>query len=94
LVEALGTSISPDARLGLLAGRTARQLPADDARTICVCFAVGLRTLRHEIADRRLTSVSEIGAALRAGTNCGSCIPELTGILRSVQRASNLSAEQ
>ncbi len=88
LVAALGARISPEARLGLLAGRTNGQLPTDDARTICVCFGVGLHTLRHEIAERRLTSLSGIGAALRAGTNCGSCIPELTEILRSVQRES------
>jgi assimilatory nitrate reductase catalytic subunit len=87
-VAALGTSISPDARLGLLAGRANGQPPTDDARTICACFAVGLHTLRREIANRRLTSLSEIGAALRAGTNCGSCIPELTGILLGVQRES------
>jgi assimilatory nitrate reductase catalytic subunit len=34
-----------------------------------------------------LTSLSEIGAALGAGTNCGSCLPELQQILRSVQSA-------
>jgi assimilatory nitrate reductase catalytic subunit len=52
---------------------------------VCVCFAVCLRTLQHAIAERRLTSVSEIGAMLGAGTNCGSCLPELNAILRSVQ---------
>ncbi len=88
LVAALGTEISPDMRLGLLAGRSRTDAPNDDARTICVCFGVGLRTLHHEIVERRLTSLSAIGTALRAGTNCGSCIPELKRILRSVQRQS------
>jgi assimilatory nitrate reductase catalytic subunit len=37
------------------------------------------------IASRRLTTIAEIGAALRAGTNCGSCIPELQAILRDAQ---------
>jgi assimilatory nitrate reductase catalytic subunit len=32
-----------------------------------------------------LRSVSEIGVALRAGTNCGSCIPEIEEILRDVR---------
>ena len=54
--------------------------------TICACFGVGLRTLHDAIAHRRLTSVAEIGAALRAGTNCGSCLPELHAIL---QRAAS-----
>jgi assimilatory nitrate reductase catalytic subunit len=37
--------------------------------------------LQNTIASRRLTSVAEIGAVLRAGTNCGSCIPEINAIL-------------
>ena len=49
---------------------------------VCACFAVGLRTLQEAIRDRRLASVAEIGAVLRAGTNCGSCVPELKEILR------------
>jgi assimilatory nitrate reductase catalytic subunit len=28
-----------------------------------------------------LISVEQIGKALNAGTNCGSCIPELKGLL-------------
>ncbi len=49
---------------------------------VCACFSVGLDTLRAAVAERRLLTVAEIGAALRAGTNCGSCIPELREILR------------
>ena len=37
------------------------------------------------IVSGRLTSVAEIGTVLRAGTNCGSCIPELNAILNSAQ---------
>jgi assimilatory nitrate reductase catalytic subunit len=43
---------------------------------------VGLGVLRRAIRARRLTSVAEIGDVLRAGTNCGSCLPELKEILR------------
>jgi assimilatory nitrate reductase catalytic subunit len=72
-------------RTCLLAGQQAGHLAASDAgRTICACFGIGLRTLHQTIASRRLTSVGEIGVALRAGTNCGSCIPELRAILRDV----------
>jgi assimilatory nitrate reductase catalytic subunit len=49
--------------------------------TVCACFGVGLHTLHRTIADQRLTSLKEIGSILRAGTNCGSCIPELKAIL-------------
>lgn len=33
------------------------------------------------IRTRRVTTVAEIGTTLRAGTNCGSCIPELSALL-------------
>jgi assimilatory nitrate reductase catalytic subunit len=85
LATALGTEISADVRRGLLAGRVNDHATAGDTPTICVCFAVGRRALCHAIVERRLTSLSEIGAALGAGTNCGSCLPELQQILRSVQ---------
>jgi assimilatory nitrate reductase catalytic subunit len=81
----LGGEISPAARVGLLAGSGAANGSAGDAgRTVCACFAVKLRTLHETITERRLTSVAEIGAALHAGTNCGSCIPELRAMLRGL----------
>jgi assimilatory nitrate reductase catalytic subunit len=82
LAALLGTRIEPDMRTALLAGGAAGPAAPDAAgRTICACFGVGLHTLHRAIASRRLTSIAEIGAALRAGTNCGSCIPELKAIL-------------
>jgi assimilatory nitrate reductase catalytic subunit len=51
-------------------------------KLVCACFSVGLETLRAAVVGQRLTTVAEVGAALRAGTNCGSCIPELREILR------------
>jgi assimilatory nitrate reductase catalytic subunit len=81
----LGTAIAPEIRTGLLAGQPAAAAASHSAgRTVCACFAVGLHTLHRAIRARRLTSVAEIGAALRAGTNCGSCIPELKGILNEI----------
>jgi assimilatory nitrate reductase catalytic subunit len=59
---------------------------------ICSCFGVGLRTLQEAIAGRKLTSVAEIGTALRAGSNCGSCIPELKAILHEVATQPTLAA--
>jgi len=82
LAPLLGTRIEPEKRTLLLAGDSAG--PAAQhapGRTICACFGVGLQTLHRAIASRRLTSLGEIGTVLRAGTNCGSCIPELKAIL-------------
>jgi assimilatory nitrate reductase catalytic subunit len=84
LAALLGTRVDPDARAFVLAGAPAGAALEAAGKTICACFGVGLSTLHGVIAQRRLTSVAEIGAVLRAGTNCGSCIPELKAILSDV----------
>jgi assimilatory nitrate reductase catalytic subunit len=91
--DLMGTEIGPAERIHLLAGRP----PDAGARrnedsTVCACFAVGLNTLHSAIVERQLTSVGEIGALLRAGTNCGSCVPELEAILRGAEIKSASAA--
>jgi assimilatory nitrate reductase catalytic subunit len=54
-------------------------------KTVCVCFRVDRAQIEGAIRTGRLTSPAEIGKALKAGTNCGSCIPELNEILRDIQ---------
>jgi assimilatory nitrate reductase catalytic subunit len=88
LEDMLDAAIEPQARLGLVAG-VAMTARVDSGPVICSCFAVGLRTLERAIAERRLTSVEAIGAALRAGTNCGSCRPELRAILSEMCEAAD-----
>ena len=56
---------------------------------VCACFAVGRATILEAIEAAKLTSAAEIGTALRAGTNCGSCLPELAAILRGAEVARN-----
>ena len=63
----------------------------DRGPIVCACFDVGLNTIAEAIASGRATSVAEIGAALRAGTNCGSCRPELAALL--ARDAARLAAE-
>jgi len=70
----------------VLAGWPGSAAP-DPGATICACFDVGLNTILSAIAERRLTSVAAIGEALQAGTNCGSCRPELAAILAGAGRA-------
>ncbi len=70
--------IPPEDRAGLLAG-VARNGRMD--RTICACFSVGLAAIHDAIAREGLTTTAEIGRALKAGTNCGSCLPEVKAIL-------------
>jgi len=74
--------LSDDARTDILAG-VPRSGSADCGATVCSCFGVGLKTLQEAIASDHLTSVQQIGEVLQAGTNCGSCIPELEQLLGS-----------
>jgi len=86
LAPLLGAAVADDARIALLAGRALDGISSPVAgRIVCACFAVGVDMLQRAIADQRMTSIGEIGAALRAGTNCGSCIPELNAVLREGQ---------
>jgi assimilatory nitrate reductase catalytic subunit len=49
--------------------------------TICACFGVGLLAIRDAIVSGGATNPEAIGQVLRAGTNCGSCVPELKRII-------------
>jgi len=79
-------SLDPASRAAILAGRPARGGP-DAGETVCACFNVGLNSIREAIREGvrqgRTPSVEAIGATLRAGTNCGSCVPEIARILRT-----------
>ncbi len=63
-----------------LAGRARGDTP-DPGPVVCSCFSVGSNTIRRAIKADALDSVDAIGAALSAGTNCGSCKSELAAIL-------------
>jgi assimilatory nitrate reductase catalytic subunit len=67
-------------RRAVLSGKSTDGL-ADPGPVVCACFGVGLNVIRAAIADRVAVNVEEIGKALRAGTNCGSCLPELKRIV-------------
>jgi assimilatory nitrate reductase catalytic subunit len=50
-------------------------------RTVCSCFGVSVEEVLAQIASQSLTTLADLGRILRAGTNCGSCIPELKVLL-------------
>ena len=83
VIPMLGAPV-PD-RLGrrILAGRMYDATAAEGPR-VCACFGVTRDAVRHAVVTHRLRSVQQIGVLLQAGTNCGSCIPELEEILRDV----------
>ena len=84
LFPLLGETVPDAARCALLAGRPRTDM-ADEGPRVCACFSVGLNAIRHAAITHRLRTVAELGDALRAGTGCGSCIPELERIFRDVR---------
>ena len=71
--------LSDDQRRMLLSGRSTDGL-ASAGPIVCACFGVGRATICDAIAAGA-NSAAAIGAQLKAGTNCGSCIPELKRLI-------------
>jgi assimilatory nitrate reductase catalytic subunit len=74
-------------RASLLAGAALEG--ADPGPLVCSCFGVGRNAIAacaRELGAR--ASVIEIGRRLKCGTNCGSCVPEIQGIIGSAQPVS------
>jgi assimilatory nitrate reductase catalytic subunit len=68
------TRVPAHERRSLIAGRPVGG--TDEGGVVCACFQVGrARILSALAAGAR--SPADIGMATRAGTNCGSCLPEL-----------------
>jgi assimilatory nitrate reductase catalytic subunit len=72
-------SLSNDERMALLIGKPSQAVP-DSGRIVCACFGVGANDIKKTIATGA-RSVEALGEQLKAGTNCGSCIPELKRLL-------------
>jgi assimilatory nitrate reductase catalytic subunit len=60
---------------------------------VCACFAVGRNAIVDAIRSGNFTAVAQISAALRAGANCGSCLPELAMILSETRAAESAPGE-
>ncbi len=67
-------------RAGMLAGQ-ALGMRADTGPTVCSCFGVGRNTICDAIRDQNLETVAQVTACVKAGGNCGSCVPEIKVIL-------------
>lgn len=80
-IEALFGKASLDAgeRASLLSGRAPDQ-SADVGKTVCACHGVGEKCIRDGIRQG-LDSVEAIADTLKAGSGCGSCVPEIRAML-------------
>ncbi len=78
--------------MAILAGRPGMDRP-DPGATICACFDVGVNTIADAITNKGLITVDALGVALRAGTNCGSCRPELRALITRIAMSALEAAE-
>jgi assimilatory nitrate reductase catalytic subunit len=69
-------------RLALLSPRAARD---SEGPIVCACFGVGAARIEAAVKDG-CRSTAGIGAKLKAGTNCGSCLPEIARMIASAAR--------
>ncbi|MGW9333671.1 molybdopterin-dependent oxidoreductase [Bosea sp. NPDC055594] len=69
----------PENRRALLAGRSPGGI-VEAGPIVCACFGVGLNAIRAAFAGGQALSAEDIGRQLKAGTNCGSCLPEIRRI--------------
>lgn len=72
-------SLDNQERSSLLSGK-APAGQVDTGPRICACHGVGLNIIKEAIKNGA-TTVEQIGELTKAGTNCGSCIPELKQLL-------------
>jgi assimilatory nitrate reductase catalytic subunit len=72
-------TLTDDERRMLLSGRSTEGV-VSSGPVVCACFGVGRASICDAIASGANTAAG-IGAKLKAGTNCGSCIPELKRLI-------------
>jgi assimilatory nitrate reductase catalytic subunit len=80
-VSLLGETIAPARRADILVGRPGADRP-DPGPIVCACFGVGANQIAAA-ARGGCHTADAIGAALKAGTNCGSCRAEIRGIIEA-----------
>ena len=68
-------------RFRVIAGRAGAERP-DAGATVCSCFNVGVNQIAAAVRAG-CASVDDIGKALKAGTNCGSCRAEIRAIVQT-----------
>ncbi|MDH5395764.1 MAG: molybdopterin-dependent oxidoreductase, partial [Gammaproteobacteria bacterium] len=68
-------------RTGILSGKPMSG-EKDAGKTVCACFNVGVNTIVDAIKTQHLNTPEQVGKKLRAGTNCGSCQPEIKELIK------------
>jgi assimilatory nitrate reductase catalytic subunit len=85
-------ALSDDQRRMLLSGKSVDGLASTEP-IVCACFGIGRTAILAAIAAGAGTA-AEIGLQLKAGTNCGSCIPELKRLVAQAGAAAPADEQQ
>jgi assimilatory nitrate reductase catalytic subunit len=75
-------ALNPTERTSLLSGSLINA-DFDSSPLVCSCFQVRRQAIIDAIEKEGLSTEQAIGDRLKAGTNCGSCLPEIRGLLES-----------
>lgn len=71
-------------RKALLAGQ-AMSMSNNDGPLVCSCFKVGKNKIIAAIKENNISNEKQVTACLKAGGNCGSCLPEIRGLIKACQ---------
>jgi assimilatory nitrate reductase catalytic subunit len=87
------STLNADERIALLSG-----LPTigteDVGKQVCACFNVGEKTIIKAITDNGLSTPQQVGTCCKAGTNCGSCVPEIKALIATHKNEPALDARE
>jgi len=72
-------------RMAILVGSPANV--EDKGTIVCSCFQIGSKQIEKAVAGG-VCSVEGLGAQLKCGTNCGSCLPELKHFIPTITELS------
>jgi assimilatory nitrate reductase catalytic subunit len=84
-------TLTGDQRRMLLSGKSVDGL-ASAGPIVCACFGVGRTTICDAIAAGA-QSAAEIGVQCKAGTNCGSCLPELKRLIAETDAVASADGQ-
>jgi assimilatory nitrate reductase catalytic subunit len=80
--------LGPEARSALLFGRPPGA-PVDRGPLVCACLKVGAKVVQAAIADGA-GNPDAVGAVTGAGTNCGSCRPEIARMIAATAKTASV----
>jgi assimilatory nitrate reductase catalytic subunit len=78
-----GRALSDRERLAVLAERS-RASASDSGPVLCACHGITRESVRDAIRRHGICDAREVGARLKAGTGCGSCVPEIKALIQQL----------